>query len=1038
MVDYIPQTLLRLLAVYGSILLLTGLTASYGYKRHSARAHQILVLFMLGAMIIPGLHLLVKNLKWGLLPSKPLPETAVVSVPTTVGTTEVTAPVTMAPLPSVPLENDTASPVIDKTTSINWNLYISGVWLLASALLLGRTVLAYIRTGRLISQSVPIPSPALQTSLQRACTRFQLQRGIDLHSHPDIQTPSIWCWSKPPVLLAPPSLTDDQCWEGVLCHELAHYQRYDHLSALLAELAVCILPWNPLAWMARRRLTFLSEQACDDWVLACDSDGTRYAESLLDMLPTTRLAATLSVATSKKGVAHRVRRILQGQTGNPRLNRYWMLGTSLAIGLLIAAICLAQTQPNTPNPEAFAISTDRLVQLTAVDSNELTLDRLADICAAMEDSFANIHVCYEFTVDPTPKVEDVVGSSMIINDSPAQEELLISLRTGKVRHVNAGHYRTANGDSWQQTMTSSYDGKVSIRLDTFTSPNRQADASIFKGKHFIPPVGVTPLGFSILMWTLDEKFTPLSSLLREHQDSITLTNGVIVNGFNCIRIDLLQNPGGRAYRRLYFSVDHGYTPVRYEYLVGDEEISLWVAAETLQPVAKGLWFPSRGRTQSNNTTSIYQTTQPVVINTTITEKDFEIIFPTGTDVDDEVSGRSYVVNPTPQQLKQEAQYRVEHATEIETQQQEGGRLYSNGKLRRLSTARDMYFSDHDKSLPQTLDDLKLYLSEEELHWCQANVVLVPIDLKDPNIDVANTALAYDKTLIQNGQTNVLFINGMVQCVDTQKLYELGLAHSAITIQVLDTHNQPVSNAVVTDNVTFQQFETNELGKIQWRLSPSSPCPNFFSAVDQPRGLSGCTGYSAGKEEITIHVKPTILAGIIAQGPQKEPLDHVRIYSLGGDPVTLNYTQSDRKGRFVVPIPTKTNQQGITLIALAPQQRLASMLKIDPESPPASIQLETGYTVTAQLVDPNNEPVSGRAIADFAAFFTGTDNVTIAASGIGLSIDDQGQLTIPVLPRMKEFHLVGLTESHLKLQMIIQGEQMQTPDLDLGTIVMKSY
>ena len=40
-------------------------------------------------------------------------------------------------------------------------------------------------------------------------------------------------------------------WDGVFCHELAHWSRRDHLSTLAGEILVCALPWNPLAWWSR-------------------------------------------------------------------------------------------------------------------------------------------------------------------------------------------------------------------------------------------------------------------------------------------------------------------------------------------------------------------------------------------------------------------------------------------------------------------------------------------------------------------------------------------------------------------------------------------------------------------------------------------------------------------------------------------------------------------------------------------------------------------------------------------------------------------
>jgi len=134
-------------------------------------------------------------------------------------------------------------------------------------------------------------------------------------------------------------------WAGVLCHELAHYKRRDHICGLLAELAVCILPWHPLLWWAKSRLVRLSEQACDDWVVATGQTGTDYAESLLDLTPGGQMAFVPAVVSSKRGLAGRIRRILQDNCGNPRTGVVWALVVSIMAVCLTVGVACAQTRP---------------------------------------------------------------------------------------------------------------------------------------------------------------------------------------------------------------------------------------------------------------------------------------------------------------------------------------------------------------------------------------------------------------------------------------------------------------------------------------------------------------------------------------------------------------------------------------------------------------------------------------------------------------------------------------------------------------------
>ncbi len=91
-----------------------------------------------------------------------------------------------------------------------------------------------------------------------------------------------WGWSRPRILLpaAAQDWSDDRI-RVVLAHELAHIARGDWGFQLAAE-ALRILYWfNPLLWIACRRLRIESERACDDAVLARGTEAPEYATHLL-------------------------------------------------------------------------------------------------------------------------------------------------------------------------------------------------------------------------------------------------------------------------------------------------------------------------------------------------------------------------------------------------------------------------------------------------------------------------------------------------------------------------------------------------------------------------------------------------------------------------------------------------------------------------------------------------------------------------------------------------------------------------------------
>ena len=69
----------------------------------------------------------------------------------------------------------------------------------------------------------------------------------------------------------------------MLSHELAHIRRGDWIVQLSAELLRAIYWFNPLLWLACRRLRLESEHACDDEVMSRGVEGTDYATHLIEL-----------------------------------------------------------------------------------------------------------------------------------------------------------------------------------------------------------------------------------------------------------------------------------------------------------------------------------------------------------------------------------------------------------------------------------------------------------------------------------------------------------------------------------------------------------------------------------------------------------------------------------------------------------------------------------------------------------------------------------------------------------------------------------
>jgi beta-lactamase regulating signal transducer with metallopeptidase domain len=117
-----------------------------------------------------------------------------------------------------------------------------------------------------------------------------------LESH-DAAMPMTWGVISP-VLLIPSSTEEWPEWKcrDILLHELAHIERFDCLTQMVARLACAAYWFNPLAWMAAHRMRVERELACDDRVINNGSRPSEYATHLLDVALSLRPARATAQA----------------------------------------------------------------------------------------------------------------------------------------------------------------------------------------------------------------------------------------------------------------------------------------------------------------------------------------------------------------------------------------------------------------------------------------------------------------------------------------------------------------------------------------------------------------------------------------------------------------------------------------------------------------------------------------------------------------------------------------------------------------------
>ncbi len=103
---------------------------------------------------------------------------------------------------------------------------------------------------------------------------------------------------------------------AVLTHEDEHARRRDPLVQWVALMNRAVFWFHPLAWWLERRLSALSEEACDDAVLVRGHDPVEYSECLLGLA---RIVQESGARVTAVGMAmpgdflpQRIRRIVEG------------------------------------------------------------------------------------------------------------------------------------------------------------------------------------------------------------------------------------------------------------------------------------------------------------------------------------------------------------------------------------------------------------------------------------------------------------------------------------------------------------------------------------------------------------------------------------------------------------------------------------------------------------------------------------------------------------------------------------------------------
>jgi beta-lactamase regulating signal transducer with metallopeptidase domain len=161
---------------------------------------------------------------------------------------------------------------------------LQSIWVAGTLVALAILLTGLLRLASIAAQAHRITNGRWFDLAQEISRGYGLRRPVVLlqSRHPSLLV--TWGLANPKVILpiAADTWTDERA-RVVLSHELAHICRGDWVVQLSAELLRAFYWFNPLVWVACRRLRLESEHACDDEVMSRGVEGTDYATHLIDL-----------------------------------------------------------------------------------------------------------------------------------------------------------------------------------------------------------------------------------------------------------------------------------------------------------------------------------------------------------------------------------------------------------------------------------------------------------------------------------------------------------------------------------------------------------------------------------------------------------------------------------------------------------------------------------------------------------------------------------------------------------------------------------
>ena len=159
------------------------------------------------------------------------------------------------------------------------------LWIAGVMAMLARVVAGHWRVRSLFGAAEEIRDARWLAIVHETAVRIRFRRKVILKRSTATDVPLSYGLIQATVLL--PAESEQWTEERrriVLAHEMIHAWRLDSLWGVLAQCALAVNWFNPLAWLAVRRFRREQERSCDDAVILSGTASTVYAGHLVDLV----------------------------------------------------------------------------------------------------------------------------------------------------------------------------------------------------------------------------------------------------------------------------------------------------------------------------------------------------------------------------------------------------------------------------------------------------------------------------------------------------------------------------------------------------------------------------------------------------------------------------------------------------------------------------------------------------------------------------------------------------------------------------------